>query len=120
MLNVAARMNAVARCFMVYAPVSCIMAPNDGDLKEILKKILMHTKHYFRCWILVGAAIGVFLLVTSPAGAQWVDYPTAGISRTADGEPNLAGPGSRTAAGKPHFSGGLPPADQQIVQNPAA
>src|SRR2546430_15897289 len=104
MLNVAARMNAVARCFMVYAPVSCIMAPNDGDLKEILKKILMHTKHYFRCWILVGAAIGVFLFVTSPAGGQWGKYPTPRVSRTPDGKPNHSGPGPRTADGQPDFS----------------
>jgi len=106
--------------FMVYAPVSCIMAPNDGDLKEILKKILMHTKHYFRCWILVGAAIGVFLFVTSPAGAQWVNYPTAGIPRTADGKPNLAGPVPRTTDGKPDFSGVWQPDDQKFFQNLAA
>ena len=96
------------------------MAPNDGDLKEILKKILMHTKHYFRCWILVGAAIGVFLFVTSPAGAQWVNYPTAGIPRTADGKPNLAGPVPRTADGKPDFSGVWQPDDQKFFQNLAA
>ena len=96
------------------------MAPNDGDLKEILKKILMHTKHYFRCWILVGAAIAVFLFVTSPAGAQWVNYPTAGIPRTADGKPNLAGPVPRTADGKPDFSGVWQPDDQKFFQNLAA
>src|SRR5437016_2721477 len=106
--------------FMVYAPVSCIMAPNDEDLKEILKKILMHTKHYFRCWIWVGAAIAVFLFVTSPAGAQWVNYPTAGIPRTADGKPNLAGPMPRAADGKPDFSGVWQPNDQKFFQNLAA
>src|SRR5437762_12591987 len=55
------------------------MAPNDGEQKEILTRIAMPTRLYFRCLILTGAAMGLFLFATSfPAGAQWVNYPTAG------------------------------------------
>jgi hypothetical protein len=36
---------------------------------------------------------------------QWLDYPTAGVPRTADGKPNLSAPTPRTADGKPDFSG---------------
>ena len=47
------------------------------------------------------------LLMASPAGvlAQWLDYPTPGIPRTASGEPDLDAPAPRTADGKPDFSG---------------
>ena len=37
--------------------------------------------------------------------AQWVNYPTPGIPRTADGKPNLTAPAPRRADGKPDLSG---------------
>lgn len=37
--------------------------------------------------------------------AQWVDYPTPGIPRTADGKPNLKAPVPKMADGKPDLSG---------------
>jgi hypothetical protein len=37
--------------------------------------------------------------------AQWLNHPTPGIPRTADGKPNLAAPAPRTADGKPDISG---------------
>jgi hypothetical protein len=37
--------------------------------------------------------------------AQWLNYPTPGLPRTADGKPNLAAPVPRTADGKPDLSG---------------
>jgi hypothetical protein len=40
-----------------------------------------------------------------PAAAQWIDYPTPGIPRTADGKPNLSAPTPRMADGKPDLSG---------------
>jgi hypothetical protein len=43
--------------------------------------------------------------ITTPLAAQWVDYPTPGIPRTADGKPNLTAPAPRTADGKPDLSG---------------
>ena len=39
------------------------------------------------------------------AGAQWIDYPTPGIPRTADGKPKLDGPVPKKADGKPDLSG---------------
>ena len=46
-----------------------------------------------------------FWLLPASAGAQWLDWPTPGIPRTADGKPNLTAPAPRTAEGKPDFSG---------------
>jgi hypothetical protein len=43
--------------------------------------------------------------LTTPLAAQWVNYPTPGIPRTADGKPNLTAPAPRTADGKPDLSG---------------
>src|SRR5439155_24636460 len=37
--------------------------------------------------------------------AQWVEYPTPGIPRTAEGKPNLAAPAPRASDGKPDLSG---------------
>jgi hypothetical protein len=39
------------------------------------------------------------------ADAQWLNYPTPGIPRTADGKPNLMAPAPHTPDGKPDFSG---------------
>jgi len=41
----------------------------------------------------------------SPLGAQWLDYPTAGVPRTKDGKPNLTAPAPRTPDGKPDLGG---------------
>jgi hypothetical protein len=51
----------------------------------------------------VGAAI-VAVLSATVAG-QWLEYPTPGVPRTADGKPNMDAPTPRTAEGKPDFSG---------------
>src|SRR5215831_18331455 len=51
-------------------------------------------------------AIALFLcLLAIPLDAQWPDFPTPGIPRTADGKPNLAAPAPRTPEEKPDFSG---------------
>jgi hypothetical protein len=39
------------------------------------------------------------------APAQWLDHPTPGIPRTADGKPNLGAPTPKTADGKPDLTG---------------
>jgi len=81
----------------------------------------MPAKHYFRCLILTGAAMGLFLFVMAfPLGAQWVNYPAAGVPRTADGKPNLSGPVPSTQDGRPDFSGLWQPDDQKFFQNLAA
>lgn len=41
----------------------------------------------------------------SPTFAQWLNYPTAGIPRAADGKPDLTAAVPRTADGKPDLSG---------------
>ena len=51
------------------------------------------------------AATCVALMTTTPASAQWLTYPTAGIPRLADGTPNLSAPTPRTADGKPELAG---------------
>jgi hypothetical protein len=41
----------------------------------------------------------------TPLAAQWVQYRTPGIPRTAEGKPNLRAPAPRTADGKPDLTG---------------
>ena len=55
---------------------------------------------------LIALAPLVFVpLVCAPADAQWLNYPTPGTPRLADGRPNLSAPAPRTADGKPDLSG---------------
>jgi hypothetical protein len=51
--------------------------------------------------------LGFVLLTLTPAAlfAQWPDYPTPGVPKTADGKPNLGGPAPRSADGHPDLSG---------------
>jgi hypothetical protein len=54
----------------------------------------------------VAAALIVFAsLLSAEAQGQWLNYPTPGIPRTADGKPNLSAPAPRTPDGKPDLSG---------------
>ncbi len=56
----------------------------------------------------VVAAAFVFLAVSlgsAPLAAQWLNYPTAGVPRKADGNVNMTAPTPRLADGKPDFSG---------------
>jgi hypothetical protein len=56
--------------------------------------------------IVVAAAMAAILIaISTPARAQWLNYPTAGIPKTASGAPNLTAPTPRTADGKPDLSG---------------
>ena len=50
---------------------------------------------------------GFILLALTPAAlfAQWPNYPTPGVPKTADGKPNLNAPAPRTPDGKPDLSG---------------
>jgi len=45
------------------------------------------------------------LLAASASWAQWPDFPTPDVPRTADGEVDIDGPVPRTADGHPDFSG---------------
>jgi hypothetical protein len=51
------------------------------------------------------AIVIVVLMLSAPLGAQWVNLPTPGMPRTANGKPNLTAPAPRTADGKPDISG---------------
>ncbi len=54
----------------------------------------------------VTIALVVLLFVTAlSAPAQWLNYPTPGIPRTPDGEPDLFAPTPRTPDGQPDMSG---------------
>jgi hypothetical protein len=44
-------------------------------------------------------------IAATPVFAQWINYPTPGIPRTADGRANVAAPAPRTADGKIDLSG---------------
>src|SRR5712692_2718679 len=44
-------------------------------------------------------------LLPVPLCAQWLNLPTPGIPRSADGKPNLKAPAPRTPDGKPDLSG---------------
>jgi hypothetical protein len=44
-------------------------------------------------------------LLSAPLAAQWLNYATPGIPRTAGGKPDLTAPAPRTADGKPDLSG---------------
>jgi hypothetical protein len=47
----------------------------------------------------------ILILPGVRTGAQWLQHPTTGIPRTADGTPDLSAPALRTAEGKPDLSG---------------
>ena len=47
----------------------------------------------------------IAIMVSSPARAQWLNQPSLGIPRLANGKPNLTAPAPRTSYGKPDLSG---------------
>jgi hypothetical protein len=65
-------------------------------------------------------ATAMFMGALAPLGAQWLQYPTPGIPRTAEGKPNLAAPAPRTADGKPDLTGLWDAAIDTAVGNIAA
>ena len=57
--------------------------------------------------LMIGAAAAVAAvgLLSPSMSAQWPSYPTAGVPRLPNGQPNLSAPAPRTADGKPDLSG---------------
>jgi len=53
----------------------------------------------------VQALLFVFVLLSTAAHAQWLNFQTPATPRTRDGKPNLAAPAPRAADGKPDLSG---------------
>ena len=45
------------------------------------------------------------IALPAAASAQWLEYPTSGVPRTADGKPDLTAPVPRTTDGKPDLGG---------------
>ena len=50
------------------------------------------------------ASFVIFALPVA-VSAQWLNYPTPGVPRTADGKPDMSAPVPRTTDGKPDFTG---------------
>src|SRR4029434_11174863 len=50
-------------------------------------------------------ALAASVLLTVSLSAQWLDWRTPGIPRTADGRPDLTAPAPRTHDGRPDLSG---------------
>jgi len=46
-------------------------------------------------------------LAAAHGSGQWLDHPTAGIPRTAEGMPDLSAPAPRTAEGRPDLLSGI-------------
>jgi hypothetical protein len=57
-------------------------------------------------------AVLLAMAVSGLLSAQWMNYPTPGIPRTADGKPNMLAPAPRGADGKPDLSGLWEPASK--------
>jgi len=55
--------------------------------------------------VMAAAAAAMLIGNATPAAAQWLNYPTAGVPKAANGTPNLSAPTPRTADGKPDLSG---------------
>ena len=62
-----------------------------AGLQKMLQRIVM--------------AASLLSLLPASVCAQWLDFKTPGIPRTADGKPNLTAPAPRTADGHPDLSG---------------
>jgi hypothetical protein len=55
--------------------------------------------------MLKAVLVVVAVALSAPASAQWLNQPTAGLPRTADGKPDLSAPAPRVPDGKPDLSG---------------
>ena len=53
----------------------------------------------------LAAVAALSSLLSVPAAAQWINFPTPGVPRLPDGKPNLSAPAPRTPEGKPDLSG---------------
>ena len=65
----------------------------------------MSRYRWVRAVVLMGGTILAPLYPADHLAAQWVHYPTAGVPRKADGNPDLSAAAPRRADGKPDLSG---------------
>ena len=54
---------------------------------------------------MVPLVVVALIILGTQLAAQWVNYPTAGVPRKADGKVDMSAPTPRLADGKPDFSG---------------
>jgi hypothetical protein len=67
-----------------------------------------------------GAVAVLVITCSAPLAAQWLQQPTAGVPRGADGKPNLSAAPPRTVDGRPDFSGLWSKASPKYARNIAA
>jgi hypothetical protein len=65
----------------------------------------MNTPPLLKTVLMVGSAVAILTLISTPIRAQWVKVPPASVPRTADGKPNLSAAAPRLPDGKPDLSG---------------
>ena len=73
-------------------------AKRSGSARQFLARAVVRAAPFALLAIVV-------FVVNGPLVAQWANYATPHIPRTADGKPNLTAPAPRTADGKPDLSG---------------
>ena len=79
----------------------------EQEIKSSRTLTQVNADKTFTCNRRLSVFIGglILLWLATPALAQWINYPTAGVPRLPDGKPNLAAPAPRTAEGHPDLSG---------------
>jgi hypothetical protein len=75
------------------------------NFPDYLCCIIVATEAQMRVRLLAIAAATMASVLSAPAVAQWINYPTPGIPRLPDGKPNLSAPAPKTPDGKPDLSG---------------
>jgi hypothetical protein len=73
-----------------------------------------------RSHLRLALASAALVAIASAGDAQWLNVPTPGIPRLADGKPNLNAPAPKTADGKPDLSGIWHAPTQKYLANLAA
>jgi hypothetical protein len=75
-----------------------IVQPNFSGEGRMRRLLGLASKTARILTIMAAPALGILQ-------AQWLNYPTPGIPRLPNGQPNLAAPAPRTSDGKPDLSG---------------
>src|SRR6266852_5187578 len=79
--------------------------------------IIVATEAQMRARHIAMAAAALASVLSAPAVAQWINYPTPGIPRLPNGKPNLSAPAPKTPDGKPDLSGIWAATDPKYFQD---